>query len=132
MPIKLQTPRRATDSQFVLPFPPSANRYWRTRVMMMRGKPIVSTYVSTEAKSYKLAVRRAMAGVFPTATNVKVSLDFYRPRKVGDLDNRIKVCLDSLIGILWEDDNQIVEINARRFDDKNDPRVVVRLCHCDD
>jgi Holliday junction resolvase RusA-like endonuclease len=51
----------------------------------------------------------------------------YRPRKAGDLSNRIKVLEDALNGIAWIDDKQIVEIHARREDDASNPRVEVRI-----
>lgn len=52
-------------------------------------------------------------------------MDFYRPAKRGDLDNRIKILLDALEGIAFENDSQIIEIHARRFDDKLNPRVSI-------
>lgn len=52
---------------------------------------------------------------------------FYRPRKSGDLDNRIKILLDALQNILFEDDKQITEIHAYRFEDKFKPRVEVEI-----
>jgi len=58
---------------------------------------------------------------------VKITLDFYRPQKSGDLDNRIKIVLDALQGQAYADDKQIVEIHAKRYDDKADPRVEVRI-----
>ena len=33
----------------------------------------------------------------------------------SDLDNRLKVLLDSLTGIAYEDDKQVVEINAQKI-----------------
>ena len=37
----------------------------------------------------------------------------------------MKVLLDSLTGVIWEDDSQIVEIHAYRYEDKNNPRVEI-------
>lgn len=85
--------------------------------------------VSREAREYKIRV----AGILlayraPRITGtVGLRLNVYRPRKVGDLDNCIKVTLDALKGILFEDDKQVVEISARRWDDKDSPRVVVEV-----
>lgn len=115
--------------KITLPFPPSANRYWRTRVAFKGARPYVQTYVSAEAKEYKHEVRLlAMAARQPLLHGrLIVFMDFYRPRKSGDLDNRVKVVLDALQSIVYCDDKQIVELHLRRFDDKNDPRVELRI-----
>lgn len=105
-----------------LPYPPSANRYWR------QGKN-GRVYVSPEAESYKnevfwLCVKQSL---HPFDGDVKLTLDFYRPRKSGDLSNRIKVLEDALQNNAYHDDKQVVEIHARRFDDKRRPRVEVEI-----
>jgi Holliday junction resolvase len=115
----------ATEYQFTLPYPPSANVYWRTN---RHGH----TYVSEEAVAYKReAGYCAILGGCdtPLQGELIVYLDAYRPAKRGDLDNTIKVTLDSLNGIAYLDDQQVVEIHARRFDDKKNPRmeVIVRV-----
>jgi crossover junction endodeoxyribonuclease RusA len=109
-----------------LPYPPSANDYWH---ITRRG----FVHVSPKARSYKarvgLAVRLAMqqrkqARVEgPVAVTVKV----FRPRRVGDLDNTLKVLLDAMKGHAFEDDKQVVRILAERFDDANEPRVEVEV-----
>lgn len=106
---------------FTVPFPPSANRYWRHS---RNG-----VYVSEEATSYRAhaATAALVAGVRPAKGDVVLSLEFYRPRKAGDLSNRIKVLEDALNGIAYYDDAQVVELHAWRRDDSADPRVVVTL-----
>lgn len=100
-----------------LPNPPSANRYWRRA-----GRHI---HKSAEAKAYQEAVAWLAHGVQPLQGEVAVHLAWYRPAKRGDLDNRIKVILDALNGVAYEDDKQIVKIIAERHDDKHEPRVEV-------
>lgn len=103
----------------VLPVQPSANRYWRN----IRGRMVVSV----EAQNYKSLVHLACAQVDPLAkgNDVAISFTFYRAQKSGDLDNRIKVILDALNGVFYDDDQQIVEIHAKRSDDKENPRIVL-------
>lgn len=109
---------------FVLPYPPSANAYWRT----VKNR----TYVTNEARRYKrdalLAAKaqRNGATLVPTCT-VSVTVSVYRPQKRGDLDNTIKVLLDSLKGVAFVDDAQVVELHATRHDDASNPRVVVTV-----
>lgn len=103
----------------VLPIGPSANRYWRVFRNMV--------VVSAEAKAYKQQVKiiglqqrvRSLGG--PIAVTIKV----FRPAKMRDLDNNLKVIMDALQGVLFDNDSQIVEIHAFRYDDKLNPRVEI-------
>ncbi len=107
--------------KLILPFPVSANRYWRHD----RGH----THRSTEAIKYIEHVRWLCleANLTPLAGNISISFDFFRPAKRGDLDNLLKVTIDSLKGLAYEDDKQIVELYAARHEGKTDPRVEVLI-----
>lgn len=105
------------DILLTLSFPPSSNRYWRN----YNGK----TVKSEEAQKYQDDVKKVCVGIKPLDGEVAVTMRFYRPRKSGDLDNRIKICLDALQGIAFHDDKQVGEIFARRYDDKKNPRVEI-------
>ena len=50
------------------------------------------------------------------AEPIAVSLTWYRGRRAGDLDNRLKQVLDALQGLCYVDDKQIVELHAHRKD----------------
>lgn len=104
-----------------VPYPPSANRYWRT----FRG----TTVVSPEARAYKQTVRllALTKSARPLSGPVVLVLRVFRPRKAGDLSNRIKVLEDALCGVAFDDDDQVVEIRATRHDDKKNPRVEVEI-----
>ena len=107
--------------KLTLPYPPSANRYWRN----FRGRMVVSA----EARAYK----RRVAGIFiqerpaPFIGVVNVRIAVYRPQRRGDLDNTLKVLLDSLKGLAYDDDDQIVSIAATRHDDKANPRAEIEI-----
>ena len=92
---------------FSLPYPPSANRYWR----VFRGRPVKSK----EAREYQADVQ-ARYRPSPTTKDVCVQVEVYRPAKRRDLDNCLKVVLDALQGIAYENDGQIVQLVARRYD----------------
>ena len=127
----------------VLPYPVSANIYWRTRVVVpSKGlsfplsyqdfrdvvkRAFVSTYVSEEAKEFKQKVASIMlaSGVPTLRGPVVTKIDVYRPRRVGNLDNRLKVLFDALNEFAYADDEQIVKIIAERFEDASNPRVEV-------
>jgi Holliday junction resolvase RusA-like endonuclease len=107
--------------KITLDVPPSANRYWR----LVNGRMIRSR----EANDYKdyVALHCAISGIQPLQGEVCVSVDVYRPAKRGDLDNFLKVAIDSLIGYAYADDSQIVELHAMRHDDKDDPRIEIQV-----
>ena len=104
----------------ILPYPPSANLYWRTT---RQGK----TYISGQATAYKEEVKLKTAKKGYLTGDLIFNVNFYRPRKTGDLDNRLKVLIDALKGSVFEDDKQIVEIHAYRFDDKIMPRAEILI-----
>lgn len=107
--------------KITLPYPPTGNlywRHWRNRVVR-----------SPEATKYRQGVRlRALSqGLRPTTEEVVLSVAMYRPRRMGDLDNSLKVLIDALRGVAFEDDSQVVEIHAIRFEDKANPRAEVTV-----
>lgn len=125
-----ETPRlRATqalaaggDVIVTLPEPPSINHYWR----VSRG----ITHLSKDGRRWKNAAHEIArtAGLVVLEGPVSVSITWYRSRRSGDLDNRIKVVLDVLRGLAYVDDKQVVELHAWRYDDKAYPRVEVTIC----
>ena len=108
--------------RLMVPYPPSANVYWR---VTRQGR----IYVSPEAKAYRARVRWLAMGarLRPLTGPVSLSLAVYRPRRAGDLSNRIKVLEDALQGVAYADDSQVVELHAVRLDDAADPRVEVTV-----
>lgn len=97
-----------------LPYPISANRYWRHSGSI--------THVSSEAKAYKRVVALAAkyAGVTPCSGVVAVDITFHpKTTKSGaankqrlDLDNVLKVTLDALQGVAYQNDSQVNYITA--------------------
>jgi crossover junction endodeoxyribonuclease RusA len=97
-----------------LPFPPSVN------VMYRRGK--FSTYLSRQGRDYKQKVCELVAEYQPAiesalAGRLSVFLGMSAPtRRSYDIDNRVKVVLDSLqdAGVI-DDDEQIDFLTVRRL-----------------
>lgn len=110
--------------------PPSANDYWRTRAFMSQrtGKPMAMTYVSEAAKEYKQEIIDLVGPAEMIRSEIIFTVRVFRPKRIGDLDNRLKVLLDALQGVIFADDKQVVEIHAFRFEDKTNPRVEVEIC----
>lgn len=107
--------------RLTLPYPPSANVYWR----IWKNRVIVSR----EARAYKegVRVRCKLMRAKPMTGAVALTLYVYRPRRAGDLGNRLKVLEDALQGFAYEDDDQVVEVHMYRGDDKENPRVEVTV-----
>ena len=134
----------------VLPYPPSSNRYWRTRVVTPKGRPpFVSTYVSDEAEHFKGDVaRRVMLARMPKAEGpIEIAYTLFPHRPLDwaarakrdpngwqysvqciDLDNATKVLVDALKGVLFSDDRWIQRIaGTRAIPDQHPARVVVAV-----
>jgi crossover junction endodeoxyribonuclease RusA len=108
--------------KLVLPYPVSANRYWRTFAYIPKGKkkPASVTVPSDEAKAFKAeAGWRARASGCRTPLLGAIELRFRLVPKNGvcmDLDNALKVSIDALKGIVFADDSQVYKITAERAD----------------
>jgi crossover junction endodeoxyribonuclease RusA len=93
-----------------LPYPPSANRLVRAS----RAR----VYKSKDARDFATAVaivasnQMRLQGQRPMPGNLKVEITLHRPRKSGDVDNRIKPILDALNGVAYVDDSQIVSVSC--------------------
>lgn len=62
------------------------------------------------------------------ATHFKLSLDVFYPSRRADLDNSLKIVLDALqMAQAVKNDRDCVEIHARRFVDKENPRIEFEL-----
>lgn len=107
-----------------LPYPPTANLYWR----VVHGRPIKSK-AAREYQTKVALLAKSSLGPFsrPLEGPVTVKLSVYRPRRLGDLDNTLKVILDALKGIAFIDDSQVVHIEAHRNDDAANPRAIITV-----
>lgn len=105
-----------------LPYPPSANRYWRHN----RGR----THLSSEAKAYRVQVLNGVRGqtTFGSA-RLSVAVDAYPPdRRRRDLDNILKQLLDALqYAGIYEDDSQIDELVVIRREKFTGGKVQVEV-----
>ncbi|SAL05984.1 endodeoxyribonuclease RUS [Caballeronia calidae] len=140
LPIALDKPLTLT-----FPYPVSANRYWRSYVVCGH----VQTVVSAEAKAY----RREVAWLLklakirePIYGRIGLTIRLYpkmpqdarqRMRKFGDewedgvqcqdLDNCLKILLDSLKGRVFIDDSFVWRLHAERGEPKPEACVEVTI-----
>lgn len=130
-----------------LPYPVSANVYWRSFVPRGHSRSIVT--LSDEAKAYKATVGKLVraAGIrAPLAGRVAISVQLFSARpqdwarrarkdptawdddvRCIDLDNANKVLLDSLKGLAIEDDKWVRKLWSERMEPDGEARVVVTI-----
>lgn len=131
-----------------LPYPISANRYWRSYVPRGHKRAIVT--LSDEAKAYKREVRIALreAGVDDVVQGrLAVHIQLYPKRPADwekrarrdplgwdesvlciDLDNARKVLYDAMSEVVYVDDSQVWRDSGERMEpDEHGARVVVTI-----
>lgn len=120
MPQPVETGKpQPSEVTITLPYPISSNRYWRKV-----GGRIVISRAAAEFKKVVAVTARFRGLTKPMLGDVAVSMTLMarQPRRlvpgrgvrVMDLDNALKVTLDSLIGICYVDDSQIVDLKIKR------------------
>lgn len=116
--------------KLVLPYPVSANRYWRSFVPKGWTRAVV--HLSDEAKAYKreagwLSKAAGVRLVKEGALELRIRL-VPKNRVCMDLDNALKVTLDALKGIAYADDDQVWKLTAERCEpDGADARIEVEI-----
>lgn len=98
--------------RLVLPFPPSANVYWRK----VGGKMLVSKAAKSYRQQVGIIVRTSVeAKIRPITTAVKVSIVANPPnRRKRDIDNLLKATLDAMeLAGLYVNDCQVHELTIR-------------------
>jgi crossover junction endodeoxyribonuclease RusA len=104
-----------------LPVPPSANVYWRKYRNVMTRSRAAKAFVARVT-----AICQAQR-ITPLHGEVDVELVWYRARKQGDSDNRIKPCLDALQGFAFLNDAQVRKVSIERIDGEKPARMRVTV-----
>ena len=106
-----------------LPYGPSMNMYWRSRVIVPKDYPkrkaFANTYVSEEGIAFQMSVKaivHAKAFGLKLTGRLAINLLINPPdKRARDLDNLLKPILDALMYAgLYEDDSQFDAIFIRR------------------
>lgn len=58
---------------------------------------------------------------------VAVYLDFFFSSDRSDVDGCVKATLDTLSGLVYKDDRQVVELHVFKYIDKNNPRTEIEV-----
>ena len=114
-----------------LPYPPSANRYWRhVPIPNKRGAVVVK--ISAEGRKYQELVARAVVDSGLTKIRGAISLKIYMytpDQRRRDIDNIRKPLYDACTKAgLWEDDSFIVHDPAFKYLDlAKEGRIVLKI-----
>lgn len=106
-----------------LPLCPSSNRYWR----VYRGRAVKSQAARDYAAVVQVLARAAGLVKVPAPWKVRLVIWWQRRERRGDLDNRLKVVLDALQGVAFDNDNQVTELHAFLSDGYVENRLVVTV-----
>ena len=104
-------------NEAILPVPPSVNHYLR--------RTRWGVTLTQDAKDFKDYVRFNIPPNILTG-DIVMQIGYYRKRRAGDIDGILKMTMDSLQGIWYENDKQICELHVFRYDDKEYPRLEVK------
>lgn len=109
-----------TELAFVVPGDPVP----KARPRVVHGRTF--TPERTRRAEQLVAAHARKAGARRLAGRVAVELRFFRATaRRCDLDNLCKAIMDSLNGVAWDDDDQVVELHAEKALDRERPRTEV-------
>ncbi len=113
--------------RLVLPEPPSCNRYWRN----WRGRMVLSEeareYRERVAEEFLSQLKGTERRALPLTGPLAVVIAWHRAARRGDLDNRCKVALDAVRGLLLVDDAQVERITMTRHESPKRGRLEIAV-----
>lgn len=96
--------------EYTIPFrPPSLNTYWR--------RSGYTIHLSEKGQRFKHNIHNFMMTQRKELSKEKLEVDLtlnFKDKTKRDIDNYCKGIFDSLTGILWEDDSQIVRLHITK------------------
>lgn len=94
-----------------------------TRFMSKLGKELKESYRWQAKSQFKQPILRG---------NLEVEAKIYLgSKRKADIDNFNKILYDSLTGIIWEDDSQIIKATTWKLYSKEDPRIELDILSVD-
>lgn len=110
--------------KFFIPYPPSVNNYW--------GFKGYRRYLTPKAIEFKFAVvKSVLANKVPTFEKNKIELEItlYPPdKRIRDIDNCIKSCLDALCQAkVFFDDSQIDVLIVQRAEIVKGGQALIKI-----
>ena len=92
----------------------------RARMYMSKEGKQLKEYYQLQAKSQWIKE--------PLDTDVKLAVTYYfGDKRTRDIDNYGKLFFDSLTGIVWVDDKQVIDLHLKKDYDKDNPRIELEI-----
>lgn len=84
-----------------------------------KGKDLKLSYIEQAKSQYK-------SKPLSTFLNLEIHL-YFGDERIRDWDNYHKISMDSLTGIVWDDDSQIMRATVEKHKDKQKPRIEIYI-----
>ena len=89
-------------------------------------------YITLRGRKYKQEIEDRLTEFMVDkeikTEDISVSLVFYHNNKrKNDIDNYAKPILDFMSDIIYLDDRQVTELNLKKFYDKENPRITIKV-----
>ena len=103
---------------------PSTNTYYRRS-----GHHI---HISNKGKEFKRAAQEIILEKFPEQSPLKCNIELnlelhFKHKRARDIDNYNKALLDSMTGIIYEDDSQITSMKIRKFIGSDSDKILIKI-----
>jgi crossover junction endodeoxyribonuclease RusA len=114
-----------TEYKFEIPLrPPSVNTYWRK----WQNRMVISKNGREFKKQMTAILKNDFSEEKPLDGSLVLNLGlFFKDKRRRDIDNYCKGILDSMTGIVFEDDSQIEELGIKKHTGCGEDKVVVRV-----
>ena len=133
VPVPQGRPRFARRGKFIQTYDPPKSKKFKTELRQLAEIEYAEKPYHAEQHKpiiIELNLYIPMLKSFSKIKRLKATDGTLRPTTKSDIDNYIKGILDSLNGLFWHDDGQIVEIHAGKYySDK--PRIEMEIKEVD-
>ena len=118
--------------ELTLPVPPSVNHQYATvngrRLLSAKGRAYKDLVGQQILVALAHSPHRDTLGPILRQANLALSINFFFASALRrDTDGGLKIAQDALCEGLGLNDNRVVEIHLYRFQDRNNPRMDIRL-----
>ncbi|HVG02063.1 MAG TPA: RusA family crossover junction endodeoxyribonuclease [Nitrospira sp.] len=118
--------------ELTLPVPPSVNHQYATvngrRLLSAKGRAYKDLVGQQILVALAHSPHRDTLGTMLRQANLALSINFFFVSALRrDTDGGLKIAQDALCEGLGLNDNRVVEIHLYRFQDRNNPRMDIRL-----